>query len=124
MSRRLNVLVVVAAIALIGAAVAFVALTPDDDTAPMAGPTATPSPDTTCTAPPIGPPVPPERSMTVFLRPDATSAERDGVESALRTMPEVVAFTFVNHQQAYQRFAAIFCNAKEIVAQTRPEALP
>jgi cell division protein FtsX len=80
---------------------------------------------TGCTSKPA-PVAPPPRpvDIVVFLRDDATEPQKQAIEAKLRALPGVVAVTFETHEQAYARFKEQFKNSPDLVAATRPEALP
>jgi hypothetical protein len=64
------------------------------------------------------------REVHVFLTLGATGAQRDAVEARLRGLGLSATIAFSDHQDAYQRFAAAFCDAPDLLAATKPEALP
>jgi cell division transport system permease protein len=62
--------------------------------------------------------------FTVFLRDDATEAQRKDVEAALRALPGVTEVSFENHDEAYRRMTELFSADPTFVAGVEPEALP
>lgn len=64
------------------------------------------------------------RRIRVFLNTSSTPAQRATVESVLRNLNVVDSYTFEDRQTAWQRFVAQFCNARDLVAATKPESLP
>jgi hypothetical protein len=69
-------------------------------------------------------PVAGSRTVRVFLTTDSTPAQRAAVASALDGLPGVVGYTYEDHQHAYERFKAAFCDAPDLVGATKPESLP
>ncbi|NJC70572.1 hypothetical protein HC031_12730 [Planosporangium thailandense] len=64
------------------------------------------------------------RKARVFLKPTATSTEKAAVDAALRGLKDVTAIEFLSHEHQWQRFAAQYCYAPDLVAATRPDSLP
>jgi cell division protein FtsX len=63
-------------------------------------------------------------SFTVFLSDDATGAQRDGVEAALRALPGFTGLTFTDHDGAYGRFKQMFSASPDQMPEIEPEVLP
>jgi hypothetical protein len=63
-------------------------------------------------------------TVTVFLATGVTDAQKLQIETRLRNLPGVVAVDFDSREQAWQRFRAQFCDAPDLVAATKPDALP
>lgn len=62
--------------------------------------------------------------FTVFLRDDATEAQRKDVEAALRALPGVTEVSFENQDAAYQRMTELFSANPTFVAEVSKDALP
>jgi cell division transport system permease protein len=73
-----------------------------------------------------GPPPPRTdgREVHIFLKLDVTLAQRDAVEARLRGLGLDAIIGFSSRGEAYERFAAVYCDAPELIAATRPEDLP
>jgi cell division transport system permease protein len=63
-------------------------------------------------------------SFSVFLTPEATDAQRQDVEAALRALPGFTGLTFTDHEGAYQRMKQMFSAAPERMPEIEPEVLP
>ncbi len=64
------------------------------------------------------------RTVRVFMSTSSTPAQRAAVASALDSLPEIVGYTYEDHERAYLRFKAVFCDAPDLVGATKPESLP
>ncbi|AEV86786.1 hypothetical protein ACWT_5768 [Actinoplanes sp. SE50] len=62
--------------------------------------------------------------FTVFLRDDATDAQRNDVEAALRALPGVTEVSYVNRDEAYQQMTKLFSADPASVADVSRDALP
>ena len=62
--------------------------------------------------------------LHVFLKLDATAADRDAIESTLKASPRVRSVRFVNRQEAYQRFMSDFHSYSDLTRSVRPDTLP
>ena len=63
-------------------------------------------------------------SFTVFLRNDATEAQRKDVEAALRALPGFTGVTYLDHDAPYQRMKQLFSAEPSQMPQIDPEHLP
>lgn len=77
-----------------------------------------------CGSEPAPEPSPPGVPVSVFLRDDATEAQRQAVEETLRAAPGASGITFETREQAYERFAELFQDQPELVEDVAPEMLP
>jgi hypothetical protein len=59
-----------------------------------------------------------------FLPQDATTKETEQVGLELGRSPEILAYGFETKDEAWARFQAQFTDAPDLVAATKPEALP
>jgi cell division protein FtsX len=71
-----------------------------------------------------GKPRPAQVIVGVFLVDRATAAQKVAVESALRASPRAHTVLFVSRREAHERFTHVLSDQPELVAATRPEALP
>jgi cell division transport system permease protein len=63
--------------------------------------------------------------VTVFLKAQGTTQpQKDALQQDINADPLVEKVIFESKEQAYQRFKEIYASAPELVAQTRPDALP
>jgi cell division transport system permease protein len=63
-------------------------------------------------------------SFTVFLADDATDAEHNDIEAALRALPGTTGVTFSNHDAAYRRMQQLFSAEPSRMPRIDPEYLP
>jgi cell division transport system permease protein len=63
-------------------------------------------------------------SFSVFLRSDATEAQRKDVEAALRALPGATGVTYTDHDGAYQRMKQAFSAEPSKMPQVDPAILP
>ncbi|MGX6603472.1 permease-like cell division protein FtsX [Micromonosporaceae bacterium Da 78-11] len=63
-------------------------------------------------------------SFSVFLRPDATDGQRQGVEAALRALAGFTGLTYTDPDAAYRRLQQMMSAAPDFVSQVSPGALP
>lgn len=70
------------------------------------------------------PPPPPEVDVAVYLRGDATEAQRRAIEATLTATPGVHGVTFETREQAYERFKELFEDSPELVEAVTAEAFP
>jgi len=62
--------------------------------------------------------------VSIYLKDDITSAQREALQKQLAESPEVVSTEFVTKEQAYDRFKQLFRTDPNLVAQTTPADLP
>lgn len=60
----------------------------------------------------------------IFMNPDATQDQLDGMSEALEESPEVASVEFVDQQEAYDEFVDLFADSPEMVQAVTPETLP
>lgn len=63
-------------------------------------------------------------TLTAFLRNGATVEQRNAVDGRIRSFPSVQNITHTTKEQAYTQFKQLYKNSPDLVAQTRPDALP
>lgn len=63
-------------------------------------------------------------SFSVILDAEATTAQREGVEAALRALPGFTGLTFTDHDAAYQRMLQMYAEASAEPPEVEPEILP
>lgn len=63
-------------------------------------------------------------NVAVFLRDDATAAQKDAIGAKLRAAHGVSAVRFESREEAYRRFKKAFEDRPDLVNNTRPEDLP
>ena len=63
-------------------------------------------------------------SFSVFLRSDATAAQRTKVEAALRALPGATGVTFTDHDAAYQKMKQAFSAEPSQMPRIDPSILP
>lgn len=68
--------------------------------------------------------VPAEVNVFVFLRPEATDAERDAVLRTLEAAPAVERLWFRDEEYVYAEFQRLFADQPEILESVTPEILP
>ena len=114
-----------AGVALTGV-VAVPLLQPDDRPGPGPG-NPTPSGTSAACAPFTAPTAIPSWAslrVAVFFTDAASPAQQAAVAAELESMPQVASFAFEDHHSAYERFSEIYRCAPELVAATKPDALP
>jgi len=60
----------------------------------------------------------------VFMNPNATPEQLDGVRTALEANPEVDTVDYVDKEAAYEEFKELFSRSKEMVEAVDAEAMP
>lgn len=60
----------------------------------------------------------------IFMNPDSTQDQIDGMAEALDESPEVASVDFVDQQEAYDEFVDLFADSPEMVQAVTPETLP
>lgn len=63
-------------------------------------------------------------TFVVFLRYDATAAQRKDIESALRSLPGFTGLTYADHDAAYQRMKQVYSADPSDMPIIEPDALP
>ena len=121
--RRHGLLVGGAAAAVVVATTLALNLTATHDTAPptvsAAAAAAMPA-DPACTWP-----VRDDASdISIFLTEDVTDAQRTALYDALRADPAVRDLRYESHEQAYEKFAALWRDSPDFVAAVSPEQIP
>lgn len=80
---------------------------------------------TACTVAPVTRPTPTRHTsavISVYLRDDATAAQKHTIEEALRSRPGVESVTYVSREEAYRQFKKAF-EDEPIGENVRPEDL-
>jgi cell division transport system permease protein len=62
--------------------------------------------------------------LNIFLNPDVSTTQRDGLEAELRAMPEVKNVTYVDQEAAYDEFKQMFANSPDMVESVTAKDLP
>jgi cell division transport system permease protein len=62
--------------------------------------------------------------VSIFLKPNVTAQQKDGLEAALTSDPLVREVDFETKQEAYERFKELFRDAPELVDAVSPDKLP
>lgn len=62
--------------------------------------------------------------VSIFLKTEITDAERQSIQSALEDDGLVSHYTYESKEQAYNRFKQMYQTAPDLVAATKPDALP
>jgi cell division transport system permease protein len=62
--------------------------------------------------------------VSVFLRPDASTAEQKELQATILAMPEVEDAHFENRQEAYENFLRMFKDSPALTENVTPEAMP
>ena len=60
----------------------------------------------------------------VFMNPNATQEQLNGVRTALDANPEVASVDYVDKEAAYEEFKELFSRSKEMVEAVDAEAMP
>ncbi|SBT47927.1 permease-like cell division protein FtsX [Micromonospora auratinigra] len=60
----------------------------------------------------------------MFLFPDVTAGQRRELTARLKEIRTVDHVDQVSRAEQWRRFAAVYCDAPDVVAATRPEDLP
>lgn len=78
-----------------------------------------------CSGRPARQPTPAVPGVVVaYLRDDATTAQKDAIESKLRGAPGASGVRFVSREEAYRQFKKTFKDRPDLVKTVRPEDLP
>lgn len=63
-------------------------------------------------------------TLTAFLNSAVTAGQRNAVERRMQAVPTARDVTRTSKEQAYARFKELYKNSPDLVAQTKPDALP
>jgi cell division transport system permease protein len=62
--------------------------------------------------------------VTIFMKTEATQEQKDAIDADLKVDALVKSYEFETREEAFVRFKEIYAGAPELIAQTKPEALP
>ena len=60
----------------------------------------------------------------VFVQPDASAAQNDGIERALKDSVQVETFRYIDQDETFEEFEQLFADSPEIIESVDPENLP
>jgi cell division transport system permease protein len=62
--------------------------------------------------------------VSIYLKDDATSAQREEVDSQLQASPEIASFSYLDKKAAYERFKKLFKGNPQLISQATEDDLP
>ena len=65
-----------------------------------------------------------DADVTVYLQPGATRAQRDAERAVIDADPRVARATYVDQEETYRRFRALFADSAAMLDNVRPRDLP
>jgi len=86
-------------------------------------PTASTSPGTSVAQGSTPARTPARIELAVYLRSNATDAQKQAIEAKLRAIPGATGITFETRERAYQRFKEMFKDKPALVAATKPDTM-
>jgi cell division transport system permease protein len=63
-------------------------------------------------------------NVSVFLKVDATTDQKDALDAQIHADPLVKSYTFESKDQAWQKFQELYRDAPDLILATKPESLP
>jgi cell division transport system permease protein len=62
--------------------------------------------------------------VSIYLRDDATAAQREAITSQLNGSPEIASYQYLDKKAAYARFQKLFKGNPQLISQASPDDLP